>query len=41
MTGWSSGAMWPLGMELNPLTAVMSALIVGVGTEFAILLERY
>jgi hydrophobe/amphiphile efflux-3 (HAE3) family protein len=42
VTGWSSGAMWLFGMELNPLTAVMSALIVGVGTEFAVLLlERY
>jgi hydrophobe/amphiphile efflux-3 (HAE3) family protein len=42
VTGWSSGAMWLLGMELNPLTAVMSALIVGIGTEFAVLLlERY
>jgi len=42
VTGWSSGAMWLLGLELNPLTAVMSALIVGVGTEFAVLLlERF
>ena len=42
VTGWSSGAMWLLGMELNPLTAVMSALIVGIGTEFAVLLlERF
>jgi hydrophobe/amphiphile efflux-3 (HAE3) family protein len=42
VTGWSSGAMWLLGIELNPLTAVMSALIVGIGTEFAVLLlERY
>jgi len=42
VTGWSSGAMWLLGMELNPLTAVMSALIVGIGTEFSVLLlERY
>jgi hydrophobe/amphiphile efflux-3 (HAE3) family protein len=38
VTAWSSGAMWLLGMELNPLTAVMSALIVGIGTEFAVLL---
>lgn len=38
VTGWSSGAMWLLGIELNPLTAVMSALIVGIGTEFAVLL---
>jgi hydrophobe/amphiphile efflux-3 (HAE3) family protein len=42
VTGWSSGAMWLLGLELNPLTAVMSALIVGIGTEFSVLLlERY
>ncbi|KWW99150.1 hypothetical protein LI90_784 [Carbonactinospora thermoautotrophica] len=42
VTGWSSGVMWLLGIELNPLTAVMSALIIGIGTEFAILLlERY
>ncbi len=42
VTGWSSGVMWLLGMELNPLTAVMSALIVGIGTEFAVLLlERF
>jgi hypothetical protein len=42
VTGWSSGVMWLLGMELNPLTAVMSALIIGVGTEFAVLLlERF
>ncbi len=42
VTGWASGAMWLLGLELNPLTAVMSALIVGIGTEFAVLLlERF
>jgi hypothetical protein len=42
VTGWSSGVMWLMGMELNPLTAVMSALIVGIGTEFSVLLmERY
>ena len=38
VTGWSSGAMWLFGIELNPLTAVMSALIVGIGTEFSVLL---
>ena len=42
VTGWSSGVLWALGLELNPLTAVMSALIVGIGTEFAVLLlERF
>jgi uncharacterized protein len=42
VTGWSSAVMWIFGIELNPLTAVMSALIVGIGTEFAVmLLGRY
>ncbi|MFZ2226898.1 MAG: hydrophobe/amphiphile efflux-3 (HAE3) family transporter [Candidatus Nanopelagicaceae bacterium] len=42
VTGWSSGVMWLLGIQLNPLTAVMSALIIGIGTEFGVLLlERY
>ncbi len=42
VTGWSSGAMWLFGIELNPLTAVMSALIIGIGTEFTVLLlERF
>ena len=42
VTGWSSGVMWLFDIELNPLTAVMSALIIGVGTEFTVLLlERF
>lgn len=42
VTGWSSGVMWLLDIELNPLTAIMSALIIGIGTEFGVLLlERY
>lgn len=42
VTGWSSGVMWLFGLELNPLTAVMSALIIGIGTEFTVLmLERF
>jgi len=42
VTGWSSLAMYVFGIELNPLTAVMSALIVGIGTEFSVmLLGRY
>jgi len=42
VTGWSSGIMYLLGMQLNPLTSMLGALIVGVGAEFAILLlERY
>lgn len=42
VTGWSSGVMWLFNIELNPLTAVMSALIIGIGTEFTVLLlERF
>jgi hypothetical protein len=40
--GWSAGFMYLLGIDLNPLTAVMGALIIGIGTEFTVLLlERY
>ncbi len=42
VTGWSSGVMYLLDMDLNPLTAMLGALIVGVGAEFSILLlARY
>lgn len=42
VTGWSSGLMWLIGIDLNPLTAVLGALIIGIGTEFTVLLtERY
>ncbi|MGS2777794.1 efflux RND transporter permease subunit [Robertmurraya sp. GLU-23] len=40
--GWSSAIMYFLDVAINPLTAVLSALILGIGTEFTILLmERY
>jgi uncharacterized protein len=40
--GWSSAVMYFLDVAINPLTAVLSALILGIGTEFTILLmERY
>lgn len=40
--GWSSASMYFFGIAINPLTAIMSAIIVGIGTEFAVLLlERY
>jgi len=40
--GWSSAAMYAFDIAINPLTAIMSAIIVGIGTEFAVLLlERY
>lgn len=42
ITGWSSGLMFFAGIDLNPLTAVLGALIIGIGTEFTVLLmERY
>ncbi len=40
--GWSGGTMYLLNMAYTPLTATMGALIIGIGTEFTVLLmERY
>lgn len=36
--GWSSGVMWLMGIQYTPLTATLSALIIGIGVEFTILL---
>ena len=36
--GWSSGVMWLLDIKFTPLTATLSALIIGIGVEFTILL---
>lgn len=42
VTGWSSGFLWISGIGLNPFTAVLGALVIGIGIEFAVLLlERY
>jgi len=42
VTGWSSAFMWVTGVDLNPLTAVLGALVIAVGTEFTVLLlSRY
>ncbi len=42
VTGWSSALMWVAGVDLNPLTAVLSALVIAIGTEFTVLLvSRY
>ena len=42
VTGWSGGVMYILGMEYNPLTATLGALVLGIGAEFTILMmERY
>ncbi|WP_375141069.1 hydrophobe/amphiphile efflux-3 (HAE3) family transporter [Methanococcoides orientis] len=40
--GWSGGLMYLLGMDYNPMTATLGALILGVGSEYAVLMmERY
>ncbi len=40
--GWTGGIMYYSGMEYNPMTATLGALILGVGSEYAILMmERY
>ncbi|MFA5375351.1 MAG: hydrophobe/amphiphile efflux-3 (HAE3) family transporter [Dehalococcoidia bacterium] len=36
--GWSSGVMWLADIKYTPATAAMGALIIGIGTEFTILL---
>ena len=42
VAGWSTAALFALRVPLTPMTAVLGALIVAFGTEFAILwLERY
>lgn len=40
--GWSNGVMYFLGIEYNPLSITLGVLILGVGSEYTILLmERY
>lgn len=40
--GWSGLLTWLLGLPLNPLSVVLGALVVAIGTEFGVLLvERY
>lgn len=42
IVGWSGLIVHGLGIEYTPLTATLGALIIGIGTEFTILLmERY
>ena len=36
--GWSSGIMYLLGIKYTPTTSTLSALIIGIGIEFTILL---
>jgi len=40
--GWSGGLMYLLNIKYTPLTATLGALIIGIGTEFTILImERF
>lgn len=40
--GWSSLSLYLAGVALNPMTAVMGVLVIGIGTEFMVLiLGRY
>jgi hydrophobe/amphiphile efflux-3 (HAE3) family protein len=42
IVGWSGGFMYIFGLSYTPLTATLGALIIGIGTEFTILvMERY
>ena len=42
VVGWSGGVMYYTGLEYTPMTATLGALILGVGSEYAILMmERY
>lgn len=41
-TGWSAALLWLLQIPLNPLSAVLGALVVAISTEFSVLLAaRY
>lgn len=41
-TGWSSLAIWALGLDLNPMSATLGALVIAIATEFSVLLSaRY
>ncbi|TGC08369.1 RND transporter [Methanolobus halotolerans] len=42
VVGWSGGIMYYSGMEYTPMTATLGALILGIGSEYAVLMmERY
>lgn len=42
IVGWSGAAMYLLNLKYTPLSATLGALIIGIGTEFTILLmERF
>lgn len=40
IVGWSGGIMYLFGILYTPLTATLGALIIGIGTEFTILISN-
>lgn len=38
-SGWSSLAIWIFGIELNPMSATLGALVIAIATEFSVLLS--
>jgi hydrophobe/amphiphile efflux-3 (HAE3) family protein len=36
--GWSALVLWAVGIPLNPMSATLSALVIAISTEFAVLL---
>jgi len=41
-TGWSALVLWAVRIPLNPMSAVLGALVLAISTEFSVLLsERY
>lgn len=42
VVGWAGGVMYYSGIEYTPMTATLGALILGIGSEYAVLMmERY
>lgn len=39
-TGWANFGLWLFGVELNPLSAALGALVIAIATEFAVLLSE-
>jgi hydrophobe/amphiphile efflux-3 (HAE3) family protein len=39
-TGWAALGLWVFGIELNPISAALGALVIAIATEFAVLLSE-
>ncbi len=41
-TGWTGLVLWVVGIDLNPMSVTLGALVIAISTEFSVLLsERY